>query len=113
MSEHILAVSDDSFEADVLKSDIPVLVDFWAEWCGPCKMLMPTVEAVAKEYEGRVKVVKVNVDENDQTPAKYGVRGIPNLILFKAGEVAASKVGAMGKLELTNFLDQHIQSEEE
>ncbi|MCH9743495.1 MAG: thioredoxin TrxA [Gammaproteobacteria bacterium] len=108
MSEHIHATSDDNFEADVLKSETPVLVDFWAEWCGPCKALMPTLEEVAKEYQGRVKVVKVNVDDNDQTPAKYGVRGIPNLILFKDGDIAASKVGAMSKIELAKFLDDHI-----
>lgn len=109
MSEYMHATSDSSFDEDVLKSDVPVLVDFWAEWCGPCKMLMPTVEAVAQEFAGRIKVVKVNVDENSETPAKYGVRGIPNLILFNNGDVVASKVGALSKSDLVQFIEQHIK----
>ena len=108
MSEHILHVSDDSFEADVLKSDTPVLVDFWAEWCGPCKMIAPTLDEVAKQYAGRLKVAKVNVDENSATPPKYGIRGIPTLILFKNGNAEATKVGAVSKAQLTAFIDSNI-----
>jgi thioredoxin 1 len=108
MSEHILHVSDDSFDAEVLKSGTPVLVDFWAEWCGPCKMIAPTLDEVAKEYAGRIKVAKVNVDQNQAIPPKYGIRGIPTLILFKDGNVAATKVGAVSKSQLTAFIDSHI-----
>jgi len=108
MSEHILHVSDDTFEADVLKSDTPVLVDFWAEWCGPCKMIAPTLDEVAKQYAGRLKVAKVNVDENSATPPKYGIRGIPTLILFKNGSAEATKVGAVSKAQLTAFIDSNI-----
>ncbi len=108
MSEHILHVSDESFEADVLKSDTPVLVDFWAEWCGPCKMIAPTLDEVAKQYSGRLKVAKVNVDENGATPPKYGIRGIPTLILFKNGNAEATKVGAVSKSQLTAFIDSNI-----
>ena len=108
MSEHISAVTDDSFEQDVLKSDMPVLVDFWAEWCGPCRMIAPILDEVAKEYEGRLTVAKLNVDENQQTPQKYGVRGIPTLMLFKNGNIEATKVGAMSKSQLTAFIDSHI-----
>ncbi len=107
MSELVQATSDDSFEADVLQSDLPVLVDFWAEWCGPCKMIAPILKEVAGDYDGRVKFMKVNVDENTETPAQYGVRGIPSLILFKNGNVAATKVGALTKSQLTAFLDQN------
>lgn len=105
MSDHIKNVSDASFEADVLKSGQPVLVDYWAAWCGPCKMIAPMLEEVAAEYAGRVTVAKLNVDENQDTAAKYGVRGIPTLMLFKDGQAAATKVGALSKSQLTAFLD--------
>lgn len=108
MSENILSLSDDSFETDVLKSDMPVLVDYWAEWCGPCKMISPILEEIATEYEGRIKVAKLNIDENPGTPPKFGIRGIPTLMLFKNGEVEATKVGALSKSQLTAFLDQSI-----
>lgn len=107
MGDLIQATSDDRFENDVLQSNLPVLVDFWAEWCGPCKMIAPILDEVAKEYDGRIKFVKVNVDENSETPAQYGVRGIPSLILFKAGNIVATKVGALTKSQLTAFLDQN------
>jgi thioredoxin 1 len=97
-SEAIRHVTDDSFEPEVLKSDVPVLVDYWAEWCGPCKSIAPILEAVAKEYDGRLKVAKINVDENQSTPAKFGIRGIPTLMLFKNGNVEATKVGALSKV---------------
>ncbi len=109
MSEYIQATTDDNFEADVLQADTPVLVDFWAEWCGPCKMIAPILDEVAKEYQGRLKIVKVNVDDNADTPAKYGVRGIPSLILFKDGNVVATKVGALTKSQLAAFLDENSQ----
>ncbi|ARP76140.1 thioredoxin [Bordetella genomosp. 6] len=105
MSEQIKNVSDASFEADVLKSGQPVLVDYWAAWCGPCKMIAPILEEVASEYAGRLTVAKLNVDENQDTAAKYGVRGIPTLMLFKDGQAAATKVGALSKSQLTAFLD--------
>ncbi len=108
MSDNILSLSDDSFETDVLKSDMPVLVDYWAEWCGPCKMISPILEEIATEYEGRVRVAKLNIDENPGTPPKFGIRGIPTLMLFKNGEVEATKVGALSKSQLTAFLDQSI-----
>lgn len=108
MSENILAVTDDSFEQSVIKSDQPVLVDFWAEWCGPCKMIAPILEEVAKDYAGRLKIAKVNVDENSEVPKKFGIRGIPTLILFKNGNVEATKVGALSKSQLTAFLDSNI-----
>ena len=107
-SELIKHVSDASFDADVLKSDTPVLVDYWAEWCGPCKSIAPILDEVAKEYEGRLKIAKINVDENQLTPAKFGIRGIPTLMLFKNGNVEATRVGALSKSQLTAFLDSNI-----
>ena len=108
MSEQIKYVSDASFETDVLKSDKPVLVDFWAEWCGPCKMIAPIMDEVSKDYSDKVQIAKINVDENTGVPAKFGIRGIPTLILFKNGAVAAQKVGALSKSQLTAFLDSHL-----
>ena len=107
-SELIKHITDASFDADVLKSDKPVLVDYWAEWCGPCKMIAPILDDVSKDYEGRVQVAKMNVDENRDVPAKFGIRGIPTLMLFKGGELAATKVGAMSKAQLSAFLDAHL-----
>ena len=107
-SELIKHVTDDSFGDDVLGADKPVLVDYWAEWCGPCKSIAPILEAVAKEYDGRLKIAKINVDENQSTPAKFGIRGIPTLMLFKNGNVEATKVGALSKSQLTAFLDSNI-----
>ena len=104
----IVHTSDSSFEADVLKSSRPVLLDFWAEWCGPCKMIAPILDEVAKEYGDRVQVTKINIDENPQTPPKFGIRGIPTLMLFKDGQLAATKVGAMSKAQLTAFIDQQL-----
>ncbi|RYV03791.1 thiol reductase thioredoxin [Shewanella sp. OPT22] len=108
MSDKIVYLSDDSFENDVLKADGVVLVDFWAEWCGPCKMIAPILDDIAEEYEGKVTVAKLNVDQNNVSPAKYGVRGIPTLLLFKNGEVAATKVGAMSKTQLKEFIDAQV-----
>ena len=108
MSEYINNVSDSSFEQDVLQADGPVLVDYWAEWCGPCKSIAPSLDEVAKEYEGRLKIAKINVDENQQVPAKFGIRGIPTLMLFKNGNVEATKVGALSKSQLAAFLDSNI-----
>ena len=108
MSEYIKHISDASFEADVLKSDRPVLVDFWAEWCGPCKAIAPILEEIAKEYDGKISIAKLDVDANQTIPAKFGIRGIPTLILFKNGVVAAQKVGAMAKGQLTSFIDSNI-----
>jgi thioredoxin 1 len=107
-SDLIKHVSDSSFEADVLKSDTPVLVDFWAEWCGPCKMIAPILDEIVGGYEGRLNVAKINVDDNRGTPAKFGIRGIPTLMLFKNGELAATQVGAVSKSQLTAFIDQHL-----
>lgn len=108
MSEKIKHITDDSFETDVLKSDKPVLVDFWAEWCGPCKMIAPILEEVATEYDGKIQIAKLDVDANQSVPAKFGIRGIPTLILFKNGAPAAQKVGAMAKGQLTSFIDSNI-----
>jgi thioredoxin 1 len=107
-SDLIKHVSDASFQADVLESTAPVLVDFWAEWCGPCKMIAPILDEVAGAYQGRVQVAKVNVDENRDVPAKFGIRGIPTLIMFKDGQIAATKVGALTKAQLTAFIDQQL-----
>ena len=108
MSEHIRYVTDTTFSADVLQAPLPVLVDYWAEWCGPCRMIAPLLEEVAQEYAGRLTVAKLNVDENQQTPQKYGIRGIPTLMLFKNGNIEATKVGAVSKSQLTAFIDSHI-----
>jgi len=108
MSEHIHYVSDATFDAEVLQSPLPVLVDYWAEWCGPCRMIAPILEEIAKEYAGRLTVAKLNVDENQQTPQKFGIRGIPTLMLFKNGNTEATKVGALSKSQLTAFIDSHI-----
>ena len=107
-SELIKHISDDSFDQDVLKADKPVLVDYWAEWCGPCKMIAPILDEVSKSYDGRLQIAKMNVDENSAVPAKYGIRGIPTLMLFKGGELAATKVGALSKAQLTAFIDGHL-----
>ena len=108
MSDHIITLTDDSFETEVLQSSIPVLVDYWAEWCGPCKTIAPILEEIAQEYAGKIKVAKINIDDNSKTAPKYGVRGIPTLMLFKGGDVEATKVGALSKSQLTAFLDQNI-----
>ncbi len=107
-SDLIKHVTDESFGSDVLQSDKPVLVDYWAEWCGPCKMIAPILDEVSKDYDGRVQIAKMNVDDNREIPGKYGIRGIPTLMLFKGGELAATKVGALNKSQLTAFLDGHL-----
>ncbi len=105
---HIQAVTDATFEEQVIQSALPTLVDFWAEWCGPCKMIAPVLEEIANEYQGRLQIMKVNVDENNETPARYGIRGIPTLLLFKDGNIAATKVGAVSKSQLKDFLEPHL-----
>lgn len=108
MSGHIQYVTDASFKSDVLDSSLPVLVDYWAEWCGPCKTIAPILDEIAKGYQGRLKVAKLNIDDNPKTPGEYGIRGIPTLILFKGGNVEATKVGAMSKSQLTAFIDSNL-----
>jgi len=108
MSEHIHYVTDASFKSDVLESPIPVLVDYWAEWCGPCKMIAPILDEIAKDYQGRLRIAKLNIDDNPKTPGEYGIRGIPTLILFKGGNVEATKVGALSKSQLTAFIDSNL-----
>ena len=108
MSDNIINVTDSTFEQEVLSSDIPVLLDYWAEWCGPCKMIAPILNDIADEYSGKIKVAKLNIDENPGTPAKFGVRGIPTLMIFKSGSIEATKVGAMSKSQLSAFIDSTI-----
>ena len=107
-SELIKHISDASFDADVLKSTVPVLVDYWAEWCGPCKMIAPVLDELAGAYEGKLQIAKMNVDENREVPAKYGIRSIPTLMIFKDGQLLATKVGAMSRAQMTAFLDQQL-----
>ena len=107
MSE-IVKATDSTFESEVLSSDQPVLVDYWAEWCGPCKMIAPILDEISSEYDGKLKIAKLNIDENPEAPPKYGIRGIPTLMLFKNGNVEATKVGALSKSQLTAFLDSNI-----
>lgn len=107
-SDLIKHTSDASFEADVLQSDKPVLVDYWAEWCGPCKAIGPILDEMAKSYEGKLQIAKMNVDDNREIPAKFGIRGIPTLMLFKGGQLVATKIGAFPKAQLTAFVDEHL-----
>ncbi len=108
MSKNIVHVTDDTFDEEVVRSEQPVLVDYWAEWCGPCKMIAPILDEVSGDYEGRLKICKLNIDENPQTPPKFGIRGIPTLMLFKGGAVEATKVGALSKSQLAAFLDSNL-----
>lgn len=108
MSEHIGMVTDDNFEEDVLKSDLPVLVDFWAEWCGPCRAIAPVLVTIAEEYSGKLKVVKLNTDENTETAAQYGIRSIPTLMLFKNGNMAATRSGLLNKSQMIEYIDENI-----
>jgi thioredoxin 1 len=108
VSERIVHVTDDSFEQEVLQASDPVLVDYWADWCGPCKMIAPVLDEIADEYDGKIRVAKINIDENPNTPPRYGIRGIPTLMLFKRGEVEATKVGAVSKSQLTAFIDSNL-----
>jgi thioredoxin 1 len=108
LSDKIVYVSDDTFDEEVLQDDLPVLVDFWADWCGPCKMIAPILDEISDEYEGRLKVAKLNIDDNPNTPPKFGIRGIPTLMMYKNGQVEATKVGAVSKSQLTAFIDSNI-----
>ena len=108
MSNNIINVTDSNFEQEVLSSEIPILLDYWAEWCGPCKMIAPILNDIADEYSGKIKIAKLNIDENPGTPAKFGVRGIPTLMIFKSGSIEATKVGAMSKSQLSAFIDSTI-----
>ncbi|MBF0137926.1 MAG: thioredoxin TrxA [Magnetococcus sp. DMHC-1] len=108
MSENIIQTSDSTFEQDVLKADLPVLVDFWAEWCGPCKQVAPALEALAVEFKGKLKVVKLNIDQNPGSPGRYGVRGIPTLMLFKSGKIEATKIGALPKTKLVEWVQNSL-----
>ena len=108
MSVNIVHVTDESFEQDVLGSDSPVLVDYWAEWCGPCKAIAPILDEIAAEYDGKLRIAKLNIDDNQNTPPKYGIRGIPTLMLFKGGNVEATKVGTVSKSQLAAFIDSNI-----
>jgi thioredoxin 1 len=108
VSDRIVHVTDDSFEQEVLQSANPVLVDYWADWCGPCKMIAPVLDEIAEEYEGKIRIAKLNIDQNPDTPPRYGIRGIPTLMLFKQGEVEATKVGAVSKSQLTAFIDSNL-----
>jgi len=108
MSEHIQHVTDANFKSEVLESSLPVLVDYWAEWCGPCKMVAPILDEVAKEYAGKLKIAKLNIDDNQKTPGEFGIRGIPTLMLFKGGNIEATKVGALSKSQLTAFIDSNL-----
>jgi len=108
VSGSIVYLTDDSFEAEVVNADGPVLVDYWADWCGPCKMIAPILDEIAEEYKGKIKITKLNIDENPATPPKYGIRGIPTLMLFKGGNVEATKVGAVSKSQLTAFIDSNV-----
>lgn len=108
MSDNITHITDSSFDQEVLQSDVPVLVDYWAEWCGPCKMIAPILDEIAADYEGKLKITKLNIDDNPATPPKFGIRGIPTLMIFKGGDVQSTKVGALSKSQLTAFIDQSI-----
>lgn len=108
VSDKIVHVTDDTFDAEVLQSSLPVLVDYWADWCGPCKMIAPILDEISDEYDGKVKIAKLNIDESPKTPPNYGIRGIPTLMLFKGGDVEATKVGAVSKSQLTAFIDSNL-----